>query len=228
LSGSAEDLIWNANSASIFNGLFYWEYPSQAQGAQLQQTLDGINYASRLAQKVIQNIEFTAVNTNALNAASLLVNNKSFIQDETIAYLSSSWSEHPYNELTCKRDVGYIIDAIRTDLVYGGNERSRNAGIFYYLYPSEATGSQLLPTLDGINYAGRMIQKIVTGSVFVSADGNKVNASNLILRNKNLIANEVVAYVSSSWSDAEYNQAKCLRDTKYILDAVRTDLVYGG
>jgi hypothetical protein len=228
LSGSAEDLIWNANSASVFNGLFYWEFPSQAQGAQLQQTLDGINYASRLAQKVIQNVEFTTASANTLNAASLLVNNKVFIQDETIAYLSSSWSEQAYIESTCKRDVGHVIDAIRTDLVYGGNERSRNAGIFYYLYPSQATGSQLLPTLDGINYAGRMIQKIVTGSVFVAAEGNKVNASNLILRNKNLIANEVVAYVSSSWSEAEYNQAKCLRDTKYILDAVRTDLVYGG
>ena len=228
LSGSAEDLIWNANSASIFNGLFYWEFPSQAQGAQLQQTLDGINYASRLAQKVIQNVEFAVVGANALNAASLLLNNKVFIQDETIAYLSSSWSEQPYIESTCKRDVGHVIDAIRTDLVYGGNERSRTAGIFYYLYPSQATGSQLLPTLDGINYAGRMIQKIVTGSVFVAAEGNKVNASNLILQNKNLIANEVVAYVSSSWSEAEYNQAKCLRDTKYILDAVRTDLVYGG
>ena len=228
LSGSAEDLIWNANSASVFNGLFYWEFPSQAQGAQLNQTLDGINYASRLAQKVIQNVEFNTVGANTLNAASLLLNNKVFIQDETIAYLSSSWSEQPYIQSTCKRDIGYIIDAIRTDLVYGGNERSRNAGIFYYQYPSQATGSQLLPTLDGINYAGRMIQKIVTGSVFVSADANKVNASNLILRNKNLIANEVVAYVSSSWSTAEYNQAKCLRDTKYILDAVRTDLVYGG
>jgi len=228
LSGSAEDLIWNANSASIFNGLFYWEFPSQAQGAQLQQTLDGINYASRLAQKVIQNIPFTTVGANTLNAASLLLNNKVFIQDETIAYLSSSWSEQSYIESTCKRDIGHVIDAIRTDLVYGGNERSRNAGIYYYQYPSQATGSQLLPTLDGINYAGRMIQKIVTGSVFVAAEGNKVNASNLILRNKNLIANEVVAYVSSSWSEAEYNQAKCLRDTKYILDAVRTDLVYGG
>ena len=228
LSGSAEDLIWNANSASVFNGLFYWEFPSQAQGAQLQQTLDGINYASRLAQKVIQNIPFTTVGANTLNAASLLLNNKVFIQDETIAYLSSSWSEQSYIESTCKRDIGHVIDAIRTDLVYGGNERSRNAGIYYYQYPSQATGSQLLPTLDGINYAGRMIQKIVTGSVFVAAEGNKVNASNLILRNKNLIANEVVAYVSSSWSEAEYNQAKCLRDTKYILDAVRTDLVYGG
>jgi hypothetical protein len=228
LSGSAEDLIWNANSASVFNGLFYWEFPSQAQGAQLQQTLDGINYASRLAQKVIQNVEFTTVGANTLNAASLLVNNKVFIQDETIAYLSSSWSEQAYIESTCKRDVGHVIDAIRTDLVYGGNERSRNAGIYYYQYPSQATGSQLLPTLDGINYAGRMIQTIVTGSVFVAAELNKVNASNLILQNKNLIANEVVAYVSSSWSEAEYNQAKCLRDTKYILDAVRTDLVYGG
>ena len=76
LSGSAEDLIYNANSASVFNGLFYWEFPSQAQGAQLQQTLDGINYASRLAQKVIQNVEFITASANILNAASLLLNNK--------------------------------------------------------------------------------------------------------------------------------------------------------
>jgi hypothetical protein len=228
LSGSAEDLIWNSNSASVVNGLYYYDFPSQATDSQLQQTLDGINYASKLAQKVIQNVVFQNADTNNIRAKNLLINNKEFIQNETIAYISSSWSVFEYNQTTCKRDVGYILDAVATDLVYGGNERVREAGRFYYLYPSEATGTQLIQTTDAINYASRIAQKIVVGQTFTLADSNKLNASNLLLANQNLIAEEVVAYVSSSWSGVYYNEDKCKRDTKYILDAVRTDLVYGG
>ena len=228
VSGAAEDLLWNANSASIVNGQFYYEYPSQAQGAQLNQTLDGINYASRLAQKVIQNTVFNLPTTNISASNALLFNNKEFIQNETIAYLSSSWGGFDYNEQTCKRDVGYIIDAVRTDLVYGGNERSRIAGLYYFLYPSAATGSQLLQTTDGVKYASRIAQSIVSGSVFQLADSDKLEASRLLSLNKALIAAEVVEYVSSSWSGVLYNEDKCKRDVGYILDAVRTDLVYGG
>jgi hypothetical protein len=228
VSGAAEDLLFGANSASVVNGQFYYEYPSQATGNQLNQTLDGINYASRLAQKLVQNILFVTQSDDKLNAASLLVDNKGFIQEETILYISSSWSTFDYVESTCRRDVGYIIDAVATDLIYGGNERTRIAGEYYFLYPSEATDSQLLQTTDAINYASRLAQKISVGETFTLAETNKLNASNLILQNQDLIANEVVAYVSSSWSGVFYNQDKCKRDVKYILDAVRTDLVYGG
>ncbi len=228
ISGAAEDLIWNANSASIVNGQYYYEYPSQATDAQINQTLDGIKYASRLAQKVIQNIVFGLPSTNKLNAQTLLVNNKQFIQNETIAYLSSSWGSFDYNESKCKRDVGYIIDNVLTDLVYGGNERTIEAGRYYFLYPSQATDSQLIQTTDGVRYASRLAQKIIVGQSFTQAETNKVNASELIRKNKELIAAEVVEYVSSSWSEVYYNEAKCKRDVGYILDAVRTDLVYGG
>jgi hypothetical protein len=235
VSGAAEDLLFGANSASIVNGQFYYEYPSQATiandgdtGGQLNQTLDGINYASRLAQKVIQNLVFTLPSTEVSASNALLFNNKEFIQNETIAYLSSSWGGFDYNETTCKRDVGYIIDAVRTDLVYGGNERSRQAGLYYFLYPSQATGSQLLQTTDGIKYASQISQKIVSGSIFQSADSDKLEVSRLMRVNKGLIADEVVEYVSSSWSQVSYNEAKCKRDVGYIIDAVRTDLVYGG
>jgi len=235
ISGAAEDLLFGANSASIVNGQFYYEYPSQATiendgdtGGQLNQTLDGINYASRLAQKVIQNVVFNLPTTEVSASNALLFNNKEFIQNETIAYLSSSWNGFDYNETTCKRDVGYIIDAVRTDLVYGGNERSRQAGLYYFLYPSQATGSQLLQTTDGIKYASNLSQKIVSGSIFQSADSDKLETSRLMVENKRLIADEVVAYVSSSWSGVYYNEAKCKRDVGYIIDAVRTDLVYGG
>jgi len=228
VSGAAEDFLFNANSASIVNGQFYYEFPSQATDSQLAQTLDGINYASRLTQKIIQNVTFNEVPLNTVNADTLLKNNKVFIQNETIAYMSSSWGSFEYNEATCKRDIGYIIDAVRTDLVYGGNERTRVAAEYYFLYPSDATGSQLLQTTDAISYASRLAQKIVWGQTFTSADSNKINASNLLSLNKSLIAEEVVAYVSSSWSGVQYNETKCKRDVGYILDAVRTDLVYGG
>ena len=212
ISGAAEDLIFNSNSASIVNGEFYFEFPSQATDTQLNQTLDGINYASKLAQKLIQNVTFVAAPSNNQNAVSLLRKNKEFIQAETIAYMSSSWGSFDYNEAKCKRDVGYIIDNVATDLLYGGNERTRQAGIYYYLYPSQANDSQLQQTTDGINYASRLAQKIVLNTTFVSADTNKLNASNLLAENRNLIANEVVAYVSSSWSGVFYNEAKCKRD----------------
>jgi len=228
ISGAAEDLFWNTNSASIVNGQFYLDYPSQATSSQLIQTLDGINYASRLAQKVIQNVLFVAPSSNVVNAANAITNNKKFIQDETIAFMSSSWGSFDYNEAKCRRDIGYILDAAKTDLVYGGNERTSTAAEFYFLYPSQANQSQLIQTTDAVNWASIMAQKLIAGVVFQPADINQLNASNLLSANKKLIAEEVVAYVSSSWSGVYYNEAKCKRDVGYIIDAARTDLVYGG
>jgi hypothetical protein len=228
ISGAAEDLYWNTNSSSIVNGRFYLEYPSQATSSQLNQTLDGIKYASRIAQKIIQNSKFIKPSSDVVSASLQLLNNRHFIQSESIAYLSSSWGDFNYNDQTCKRDIGYIIDAVRTDLVYGGNERSIIAGEYYYLYPSDATGSQLIQTLDGINYASRVAQNIVSGTLYQTASLTKQNADFLLNKNKELISNEVVAYVSSSWFNVPYNETKCKRDVRYIIDAVRTDLIYGG
>jgi len=228
VSGAAEDLIFNTNSASIVSGKYYYEYPSQATTSQLNQTLDGIKYASRLAQKVIQNTKYVYQNQQRIGAGNGLVQNKQLIQKETIAYVSSSWGGFDYNQASCSRDIGYIIDAIRTDFIYGGNERIRTAAEYYFKYPSQATGSQLRQTVEAINYASRIAQHITIGTKLVTASLNSLNASNLLSSNKKLIAEEVVAYVSSSWSNVYYKEDKCKRDVGYILDAVRTDLVYGG
>jgi hypothetical protein len=228
VSGAAEDLIHNVYSASIFNGKFYLEYPSQAQGSQLNQTLDGIRYASRVAQKVASNVTFSSPSQDRLDTQTIINNNKEFIKEEGIAFLSASWSDFDYPEETCKRDIVHILDATITDIVYGGNERAINAGVFYYKYPSEATGSQLFPTLDGIEYAGEVAQKVVSGAVFTPPTSEKVNAYNLVLENRDLIQNEVIEYVSSSWNAADYDDVKCKRDTGYIIDAAITDLLYGG
>jgi hypothetical protein len=228
ISGAAEDLIWNSNSSSVVNGRFYYDYPSQAQGAQLNQTLDGVFYASRLAQNIILNKEFNLPTSQSNIAYDILLNNKQFIQNETIEYISSSWSTHIYSESICKRDLGYIIDAVATDVKWGGNERSVKAGIFYYLYPSEATGSQIEETTTGIVYAKNLADRLLRNLVFTKVSQNRLQAKELIYKNKSFIADEVVSYVSASWNGFEYVEETCKRDVGYILDAVITDVVYGG
>jgi hypothetical protein len=174
LSGSAFDLLYGGNSASLFNGKFYFDYPSNATGSQLDQTITAIKYASGLAEKVVLNTVFTHISASQLVSSSASYNslreNKGFIQSESIAYLSASWAKHDYNETTCKRDIGYIIDAVATDLLYGGNERSVIAGRYYYDYPSQATNAQLEPTLTGVRYAkGTAMNVVVNKQIFTAS-----------------------------------------------------------
>jgi hypothetical protein len=235
ISGAAEDMLFGVDSASIVNGKFYFESASQATTSQLNFTLDGLFFASKVAQKVLQNVQYVTASIERRTAWELLNSNKTFIQNETIAYISSSWVTgsnsdvaFSYDESKCKRDVGYILDAVATDVYYGGNERSITAGEFYYRYPSSATGSQLDETLDGIRYASQLAQKVVVNTLFVTASAQASASYALMKQNKPFIQSETIAYVSSSWVGFNYNEAKCRRDVGLLIDAVSTDLLYGG
>lgn len=228
ISGAAEDLLYGSNSSSINNGIHYYLFPSEATGSQLNQTIDGIDYASRLAQKLVLNTIFVTASADKLQAYDIVFNNKNLIADEVVAYISSSWSTASYDEVKCKRDVGYILDAAATDLVYGGNQRSIEAGRYYFLYPSDATTTQVNFTVDGINHASRLVQQLVLNTPLISPTQHSLDARELILSNKQFIADEVVSYVSASWSTASYDEIKCKRDVGYILDSIVTDIVYGG
>jgi hypothetical protein len=79
--------------------------------------------------------------------------NREFIQNETIAFVNAKYPNLDYNEASCKRDTGFIVDAVATDLRWGGNQRSLTAGRFYYRFPSKATTVQLTETTDAVLYA---------------------------------------------------------------------------
>jgi len=157
-----------------------------------------------------------------------LIKNKGFIQSESIAYVSSSWEGFMYDEIKCARDIGYIVDAVATDLLYGGNERSIVAGRYYYDFPSQATSTQLEPTLTGVRFAKGTSMNVVVNKQFFSPNANNQTAYNLIKDNKEFVQTETVAFVNAKYSELDYNEASCSRDTGYIIDAVATDLLYGG
>jgi hypothetical protein len=70
--------------------------------------------------------------TSVYSAYELLLLNRSFIQAETIAYINTSFVGLVYSTATCKRDVGYIIDAVTYDVLYGGNSQTADAADSYY------------------------------------------------------------------------------------------------
>jgi hypothetical protein len=69
-------------------------------------------------------VDPAGVSTAVSNARKILTVNKTFIQNEISSYIASNYVTNTlisYNAVKTQRDVGYIIDAICFDLLYGGN-----------------------------------------------------------------------------------------------------------
>jgi len=76
------------------------------------------------------------------NARNLIFNNLNFIKAEVVQYITNEYPTLTYDQTLCQRDIGYIIDALRYDLTYGGNSESVIAGTSYY------TGTTLVTPTD--------------------------------------------------------------------------------
>ena len=57
---------------------------------------------------------------------------------------------------------------------------------------------------------------------------NADDAATRLINNRAYLAAEVVAYVNANTPPAGYNQDKCARDVRYIVDALTYDILYGG
>ena len=91
------------------------------------------------------------------SARNIIRLNAPFIAPRTTDFLDVNYrGGFNYNEATCFRDVGLIIDAMAIDIITGGTFQSINAGKSYFRNASArgvAIGSQLTETLDGILFA---------------------------------------------------------------------------
>ncbi len=162
------DMVFGSNFASISAGRAYNRATTSAQVVvteQLLAELGAINFLKYKAKHIaavggvaqtraiiddiigfinggsMPRTQYTAPTTltSAYQAAATLLNdNKTFLQAEIIAWLATNYPSIEYSEEKCARDVGYIIDALRYDLIYGAgvgstsNTASKVAGLAYY------------------------------------------------------------------------------------------------
>ena len=105
-----------------------------------------------------------------LDAGNLLEVNKAFIQNEVVGFITSTYpsilSNPDYDETTCKRDIGYVVDAIVYDLSFGGNSQSRAAGLAYWNGVNAVAGEEQ-ETIAGFDYI-KTLARYVVNNVAIS------------------------------------------------------------
>ena len=173
----------------------YWNYAYKTVGAAALQAENLINLASsepgpyrqRLIYTVGPDTSFSTVQGVTLTggnsaipgytaASDLLAANRSFIQNETIAYLNNKYvNTFSYNKSKCQRDVQLILEAVGNDLVLGTTFNSTRAATGYFNSTSaKVLSNQLIQTIDGINFARDQILNYSYNSSSVTTYINSV------------------------------------------------------
>lgn len=117
--------------------------------------------------------------------AALIAGRKSSIQATINAYLQDTFDYLEYNQVKCRRDVGYMVDAISHDIQYGGNAAMWNAAQIYFV-----NMTNLLPldqrdaTREAFTRMANVIHDVIRNEVVVKSPENSSvqDTSNLTAR----------------------------------------------
>lgn len=103
----------------------------------------------------------------AATAAAALLANDNFIKKETTGFLRalSASNQYPlpvYDVAKCERDVGYVLSAIRTDIVNGNNAQAIFNGNMYWNVgtPEVTNGAQRAATITAYEFVKDLALKI--------------------------------------------------------------------
>ena len=113
--------------------------------------------------------DFSSISANTAAAAKIIWANKAFIQAEVIQYITTNYPSVVYSQATCARDVGYIIDALRYDLTYGGKFASKQVGISYYSRLTNAfeiAAAEKIATLAAYGQLKTIVQALAQGGSY--------------------------------------------------------------
>ena len=135
--------------------------------------------------------------TEELNTAFTTIDNaKEFEQNTVLDFLAENYNALPYNEAKCKRDVGYIIDAVSHDIQYGGNAATVNAaGIYFENAVNVLPIEQRQPTKDAFEHLGSVVEDIVQDYAITASAGNTETQDRTILPASPTIAASAKALV---------------------------------
>lgn len=109
-------------------------------------------------------------------AKELLAANKEFIQQEVIQYINQTYV-FDYNETTCRRDIGLILDALRYDLMFGSNFLSIQSGMAYYRANASVTVTGIEKT--AIIAALEELKDILSGLLISSVTARSRTIANM-------------------------------------------------
>jgi hypothetical protein len=146
-------------------------------GEEFDLIIDIINTGTVGVTDLVEPNLTSVVSANTQKAADLLQANKSYIQAETIAYINTLNPGFTYNNATCYRDVGFVLDCVTFDVLYGGNRQAIQAGVYYYGFSNTQTAipNEIPQTTAAFWRIKDIVDELVVNSTVVKSPGNLSN-----------------------------------------------------
>jgi hypothetical protein len=117
----------------------------------------------------------TSISPEKASSVAQVKANKEFLVEEVIAFIRDNLDTDDipgYNELICKRDTEYIIDALTFDLLYGGNSASVAAGKAYYIGNSSTVQGEESAFNAAFDRLQDAIESIIKGLPWAKSTSN--------------------------------------------------------
>ncbi len=149
------------------NGLYENRYyVSSANGSD---SFDGRSKPFASIKKAAQAASFRSFQLPGgryLDAGNLLALNKEFIKQEVVGFITATYpaliGDPQFGDGTkCRRDTGYIVDAIVYDLSYGGNSKSVEAGLAYWNAGTSYVVGETQETIAAYRYINTLARYVV-------------------------------------------------------------------
>ena len=130
------------------------------------------------ATHMVSNADPTGYNSAYLvgygDARTLIQENKEFIKAEIIAFITANYPTVKYSRTICKRDTGFIVDAMVYDLTYGGFTQTLNAGLAYFDGTTglEIDASEVTATVAAYGRLKTVMQQIAANTTVTKSTSN--------------------------------------------------------
>ena len=251
----ANDLYKGGNSKCIEYARKYWEGTNSNLSNSTEQTYAlAVNnkVVEIFKDYILKNVAYTTqqspiVTTQDVSnpvgesyAVYRVIELKDILNDVTenglsaIPAVMASWAGYTYDPALCERDTRINIQGTEGDggmlfdLRYGGNEQTRYTASKYWINST--------PQIDGDRtpetFAKQFARDLINNYILTQPTPAPTFPYALVLldANKEFIADEVMAWFDNTYPGVHTadRHAKCERDTKFNLDAIRSDVFTGG
>lgn len=113
------------------------------------------------------------VSTDVVDGITNLFDQKSTIVADTVSYINTTYNGFSYDQDKCKRDTGYIIDAITHDAYYEANIATLIATRAYFLNATKyLPDEQVTPTVAAYTHLQSVIADCIEGVAVTPQTGN--------------------------------------------------------
>jgi hypothetical protein len=152
-------------------------------------------------------------------------------------------------ETKCRRDIGYIVDAIAQDLWFGGNEYTIAATKEYFYSNSlivNGVDNETAPSITAFKRVADAINSAINNKLYekdptITLDNTgeppfvsyiNADAHDLVLKNKEFIAKEAYERMKAAYPSyapqTTNTEQDCLDDVYDVLEQVMYDVKFGG